>query len=147
MLTTHDMDEAAELADRVGIMDHGKLLALDTPAALTRALPGQTTLEVALALDGASAEALVGELGALEGVERVEQIGATPNGGGPSMGGGPDGGDHRELRARLYLTGEAPRWSRRCHSGGRAQGRLTAVRIGTPSLEDVFIQLTGRALR
>ena len=36
VLTTHDMDEAAELADRVGIIDHGKLLALDTPAALTR---------------------------------------------------------------------------------------------------------------
>ena len=36
LLTTHDMDEAAELADRVGIVDHGKLLALDTPLALTR---------------------------------------------------------------------------------------------------------------
>ena len=32
VLTTHDMDEAAALTDRVGIMDHGKLLALDTPA-------------------------------------------------------------------------------------------------------------------
>ena len=37
VLTTHDMDEAADLADRVGIVDHGKLLALDTPSALTRA--------------------------------------------------------------------------------------------------------------
>ncbi|MDQ1495097.1 MAG: type transport system ATP-binding protein, partial [Actinomycetota bacterium] len=36
LLTTHDMDEAAELADRVGIVDHGRLLALDTPAALTK---------------------------------------------------------------------------------------------------------------
>src|SRR3712207_5624673 len=34
VLTTHDMDEAAALSDRVGIMDHGRLLALDTPAAL-----------------------------------------------------------------------------------------------------------------
>src|SRR3954463_12439029 len=40
VLTTHDMDEAAELTDRVGIMDHGKLLALDTPTALTRGPPG-----------------------------------------------------------------------------------------------------------
>src|SRR3712207_2096684 len=53
VLTTHDMDEAANLADRVGIMDHGRLLALDTPDALTRGLPGRTTLEVAVALDGA----------------------------------------------------------------------------------------------
>ena len=41
ILTTHDMHEAALLADRVGIMDHGKLLALDTPEALMRGLPGQ----------------------------------------------------------------------------------------------------------
>ena len=32
VLTTHDMDEAAEMSDRVGIVDHGKLLALDTPS-------------------------------------------------------------------------------------------------------------------
>ena len=76
VLTTHDMDEAAELADRVGIMDHGKLLALDTPAALTRGLPGRTTLEVAVTLDGTPAEDLLAELGALDGVERVEQVAA-----------------------------------------------------------------------
>src|SRR3712207_7512273 len=46
VLTTHDMDEAAALTDRVGIMDHGKLLALDTPAALTRSLPGSATLDI-----------------------------------------------------------------------------------------------------
>jgi ABC-2 type transport system ATP-binding protein len=42
VLTTHDMDEAAKLCDRVGIVDHGKLLALDSPTALTRSLPGST---------------------------------------------------------------------------------------------------------
>jgi ABC-type glutathione transport system ATPase component len=73
-----------------GIMDHGRLLALDPPAALTRGLPGRTTLEVTVALPDAAA---------------------------------PD-----EL-----LAGQ---WS-----------ELTEVSIGTPSLEDVFIQLTGRALR
>src|SRR5205085_9236774 len=46
VLTTHDMQEAATLAGRVGIMDHGHLLALDTPEALMRSLPGRTTLEV-----------------------------------------------------------------------------------------------------
>jgi ABC-2 type transport system ATP-binding protein len=45
-LTTHDMQEAAVLADRVGIMDRGKLLALDTPDALIRSLPGSSTLEL-----------------------------------------------------------------------------------------------------
>jgi ABC-2 type transport system ATP-binding protein len=40
VITTHDMDEASTLAERVGIMDHGRLLALDRPDALTRSLPG-----------------------------------------------------------------------------------------------------------
>jgi ABC-2 type transport system ATP-binding protein len=131
VLTTHDMDEAAELAGRVGIMDHGKLLALDTPAALTRGLPGRTTLEVAVALDGVPADGLLDELGRLDGVERVEQV-ASPG----------------ALRARLYLTGEAPQLVAPVAAvvaGHRA--RLTDVTIGTPSLEDVFIALTGRTLR
>lgn len=40
VLTTHDMDEAHKLSDRIGIVDHGRLLALDTPDALVRSLPG-----------------------------------------------------------------------------------------------------------
>src|SRR5262249_56048999 len=47
LLTTHDMNEAAELAGRVAIMDHGKLLAIDTPQALVESLPGAATLELA----------------------------------------------------------------------------------------------------
>src|SRR5512132_1096044 len=150
VLTTHDMDEAATLADRVGIMDHGKLLALDSPEALTRGLPGRTTLEIAVALDGTPAEALVAELGALDGVERVEQVAAATNGGGgPPMGGPPAAAvAQRELRARLYLAGDAPLLVAPVAAvvaDHRAQ--LTDLTIGAPSLEDVFIALTGRALR
>lgn len=39
VLTTHDMDEAAKLSDRVGVVDHGRMLALDTPSTLVEALP------------------------------------------------------------------------------------------------------------
>src|SRR3954452_6308721 len=63
VITTHDMDEAAALADRVGIMDHGRLLALDTPAALTRSLPGSATLEVDV--EGAAEDTDDGVLAAL----------------------------------------------------------------------------------
>jgi ABC-2 type transport system ATP-binding protein len=166
VLTTHAMDEAAELADRVGIMDHGKLLALDTPDALTRGLPGQTTLEVAIALsDGTPPEDLLTALGALNGVERVERVEAA-HAGPPAFAGGwpgangppgmppsgpprPEGiGGPRELRARLYVTGDAPLMVApvaRLLADRKAE--LTDVTIGTPSLEDVFIHLTGRALR
>jgi ABC-2 type transport system ATP-binding protein len=163
VLTTHDMDEAAELADRVGIMDHGKLLALDTPAALTRGLPGRTTLEVTVALpDGTHPDDLLAKLGGVAGVERVEPVAAAPAwGGGPPMAGGgapagqgrppaggPDGGNHRELRARLYVAGDAPLMVAPVASlVAQHRAELTEVSIGTPSLEDVFIQLTGRALR
>jgi ABC-2 type transport system ATP-binding protein len=144
VLTTHDMDEAAELADRVGIMDHGRLLALDTPAALTRGLPGRTTLEVAVVLDGTPPESLLGELGALAGVERVEQVQAAGPAGWPAAGAVAP----RELRARLYLAGDAPQLvAPVAEVVAGHHGQLTDVTIGAPSLEDVFIALTGRALR
>ena len=164
VLTTHDMDEAATLADRVGIMDHGKLLALDSPEALTRGLPGRTTLEVTVTLDGTPAEELLAALGALDGVERAERVAAAQGGpaafaGGPPGMGGPPGpppgagppdgdGGPRELRARLYVAGDAPLMVAPVAAVvSRRKAELTEVSIGTPSLEDVFIHLTGRALR
>ena len=74
VLTTHDMDEAAKLCDRVGIVDHGKLLALDTPSALTRGLPGSTTLTVVVDLADVAGDLVAEKLSAIEGIERVERI-------------------------------------------------------------------------
>jgi ABC-2 type transport system ATP-binding protein len=130
VITTHDMDEAATLAERVGIMDHGKLLALDRPDALTRSLPGKTTLEVALAGADGNTGAAVEALERLAGVERLEQLEGS--------------GGH----VRLYVTGDAPLMV--APVAGALSGfgiTLSDVKIGEPSLEDVFINLTGRALR
>src|SRR5215472_2668659 len=81
MLTTHDMDEAAALADRVGIMDHGTLLALDTPDALMHAVPSGTTVELTTRpRDAETGERIVAALGALPTVEGAEKIGASQNG-------------------------------------------------------------------
>jgi ABC-2 type transport system ATP-binding protein len=136
ILTTHDMDEAALLADRVGIMDHGRLLALDTPDALISSLEGEGTLE--LTADQAADGAVVDALGALAGVERVEAVHAAENGGSESQ----------PLRVRLYLTGDAALAvapaAALLHEHGLA---LQDVKLGTPTLEDVFIHLTGRTLR
>ena len=133
LLTTHDMHEAAALSDRVGIMDHGKLLALDTPAELMRSLAGETTLE--LAADQPADGTLVDALAALPGVERVEQL-----------HGSPEDGD--AFRVRLYLAGDAAPLVAPAAAALAEQGlALNDVRLGTATLEDVFINLTGRSLR
>ena len=132
VLTTHDMDEAAALTDRVGIMDHGKLLALDTPPALTRSLPGSATLEVDVerAEDDTDDDVLAA-LGKLPAAERVEPV-----------------ADAGGLRARIYLSGDAAALVGPVSDTLTARSaRLTGVRIGEPSLEDVFLNLTGRELR
>jgi ABC-2 type transport system ATP-binding protein len=137
MLTTHDMHEAAELSDRVAIMDHGRILALDTPQALIHSLPGSTTLELsAHAPEGAAApEGLLDALGGLPDVQRVESV-------------GEDAGQGPELRLRLYLGGPAPQLLAPAAAVLERHGlQLSAVEIGTPTLEDVFIHLTGRKLR
>jgi ABC-2 type transport system ATP-binding protein len=142
ILTTHDMDEAALLADRVGIMDHGHLLALDTPEALMRSLEGEGTLE--LAADRAADGAVVESLAALNGVDRVEQIQASAENGVPDA----PPPDSQPLRVRLYLTGDAALLVAPAAAVFHQHGlTLQDVKLGTPTLEDVFIHLTGRALR
>jgi ABC-2 type transport system ATP-binding protein len=137
-LTTHDMHEAAVLADRVGIMDHGKLLALDTPEALMRSLPGSATLELSVrAQNGDVPEPLVAALEQLGGVERVEAIhDDTPD------------DDAAERRLRLYVSGEASQLIAPTATLLADRGvALNGMELGTPTLEDVFIHLTGRTLR
>ncbi|MGH3795915.1 MAG: ABC transporter ATP-binding protein [Pseudonocardiaceae bacterium] len=142
VLTTHDMDEAAKLCDRVGIVDHGKLLALDTPAALTRSLPGSTTLTVTVSTDGHDPERIGDALSTVHQVERVERITKAAAMAPSAM----DGDDTAQFR--LYTTGEP--------SGVLPPVLKTLAGLGcdlqdlsirTPSLEDVFIHLTGRELR
>ena len=136
LLCTHDMDEAASLADRVGIMDHGRLLALDTPRALVRGLPSGAALEVALVGSPAGPDEddrdLWDTLRRLPGVDHLEPIASAD--------------DLR--RARLYVTGEAAAMVVPVGDASRALGAVLAeVRLSEPSLEDVFIHLTGRRLR
>jgi ABC-2 type transport system ATP-binding protein len=170
-LTTHDMDEATELADRVGIMDHGKLLALDTPDALTSLVPGESTLEIGIEPDGAGPggmDGLLATLSDLPGVERVELV-QRGNGGGPPgvmPGGFPGGGPPRFMpggpggavkqppdgpgarHLRLYCEGDAAGLvSPVVRTLGERGATLADLQLGRPSLEDVFIHLTGRGLR
>ena len=181
VLTTHDMDEAATLSDRVGIVDHGRLLALDTPDALTRGLTGQSVLELAVMPGpGDDVNAMLDELVKLDGVERGERVASEsadfPPGGfaGPgrpppepraAMDGGRAAGRARppgsgaptatvlvdaagETRLRLYLDVEPAVVLGAAIAVLSARGATVSdVHLGQPSLEDVFINLTGRGLR
>jgi ABC-2 type transport system ATP-binding protein len=126
VLTTHDMDEATQLCDRVGIVDHGTLLALGTPDELTRSLPGSATIDVTLAEN--APPPLLDALTDIGGVERVEPA--------DSCG------------VRLYLdTDPAGRIGEVAQAVAAHGATLTDLSFGRASLEDVFISLTGRGLR
>ncbi len=136
VLTTHDMDEAEKLSDRVGIVDHGKLLALDTPEALIKSLPGGATIDAAVQPGVLPPAETIDLLSALDGVEKVEEI----------PGGSAD--TDPELRLRLYTGGEPAALlgpvAQLLHQRGVPVRDLS---LGTATLEDVFISLTGRELR
>jgi ABC-2 type transport system ATP-binding protein len=172
VLTTHDMDEAAKLCDRVGIVDHGKLLALDTPTELTKTLPGRTTITFTVALGGVASGEVAAKLSAVDGVERVEQIaasgggfgggappwagaggmpggsGAGVTGAGGANGAGGNGGAPEPNQFRLYSDFEAAVVLPSALSAlGELGCEVSDLALGRPSLEDVFIHLTGRELR
>ena len=141
VLTTHDMEEADRLCDRIAIMDHGRILALDTPEGLRRLIPGGTMLEVRTRLPQAvPAGAPAGEepveaaLAALPGVTAVERR--------------PGSGTDAAAVYRLYATGDAGQLlASAAQAVVREEAELLDLRFARPSLEDVFIHLTGSNLR
>jgi ABC-2 type transport system ATP-binding protein len=127
VLTTHDMDEATKLCDRVGIVDHGKLLTLDTPAELTKSLPGSNTVSVTVGVNGHEIGKITQELSEVDGVQRVEEVGGM---------------------YRVYTDSDTAITLPAVLNVMRDLDVVVSdVAIGKPSLEDVFIHLTGRELR
>ena len=122
VMTTHYMEEADRLCDRLAIIDHGKLLALDSPAGLRARAPGGTLIEVTL--DGDAAP-LLPAVQAMPALKRVSANGA-------------------ELRAYAQRAGEAiAELIRAAEQAGRAP---LDIRLTPPSLETLFVSLTGRKL-
>jgi ABC-2 type transport system ATP-binding protein len=124
LLTTHYMEEADELCGRVAIMDHGRILALDTPAALKRSIDADTI--VTLSVDG-DGDAVVPTIEQLEGVTAVTP---APHGAlAVHMRGG------RGIVPRLIAAADA------------AGHPVTDLSVAEPTLETVFIDMTGKDLR
>ena len=121
--TSHYMEEVERLADHIVIIDHGKVLADESPEALFRRLPSQAALRVDLA-QGAP-QALVDGIAALPGVTGVR---ADPFGVAIELAASADA-----LPVMAWLHGQ----------GCRAPHFATA----RTKLEDIFLNLTGRSLR
>jgi ABC-2 type transport system ATP-binding protein len=124
MLTTHYMEEADQLCDRVAIMDHGRILALDTPTGLKQGVGADTIVTVKVSGDIAGLAAVLQEK--IPEINRIRDL---------------DGG------VELHVTGAdrlVPRVVNASEDGG---WRVGDVSISEPSLEDVFINMTGKELR
>ncbi len=124
LITTHYMDEADKLCDRIAIVDHGTLVAMGTPVELKNSVAGANVVEVHFDRDD---EAWPGRLKAMEGVTSVQPEGAgfyrviTKSGSKTTM-------QIVELASRLGET-------------------LTSLSVQNTTLDDVFIHYTGRQLR
>jgi ABC-2 type transport system ATP-binding protein len=123
LLTTHYMDEADRLCDRIAIVDHGKLVALDSPMKLKASLAGTTTLEVSFT---GVPEAWQEKLRALPGVEKVTG---------------------EDLVFRI-ATSSGPATTMALMQLAAASGATVhALTVQTTTLDDVFVHYTGRQLR
>ena len=125
ILTTHDMVEADRLCDRIAIVDHGKIIALDTPRGLRTHLPAEHGVE--LVVDGATDPAEV-----FAGLTWAERVTTAPS------------GDRWQVR----LYGEADTAQADALQAATAAGlTVHELRRIEGTLEDVFVHLTGRELR
>ena len=123
LLTTHYMEEADRLCDRVAIMDRGRILALDTPAELKRTVGADTIVKISAEGD---LDALAIHLEGLDGAMRVQVVDSV---------------------VRVHLRGSQgvlPRVVARAEAGGFT---VTDLSVTEPTLEAVFINLTGKDLR
>ncbi len=123
LLTTHYMEEADELCQRVAIMDHGRILAMGSPEELRHSIGAETVLSLQLE---PVTEGLLAALGAVPGVRALE-----------STSGG----------VRLYADSDHGLLPQLIHTVLAEGVELRDVSIRTPTLETVFIKLTGRELR
>ena len=122
LLTTHDMAEADRLCDRMAIVDHGKVIASDTPRGLRRLLPGAEGLELTLAAARDPSAAL----------DALGEVEVEPGGNGT-------------WKARVYGSDVPPGGAIAAAEAGGA--RVLDLRRIEGTLEDVFVHLTGRDLR
>lgn len=129
LLTTHYMEEADQLSDRIGIIDQGKIIALDTPAALKNSINQLDIMQLEVANFDPT---LTEQLTALPTIENV----ATRYLGTDSA-----------WSLALHTTDSRGMLPLVINTIGAKAGQIRHMQIAQPTLEDVFISLTGKQLR
>jgi ABC-2 type transport system ATP-binding protein len=124
LLTTHYMEEADQLCSRVAIVDHGKVLTIDSPAQLKRSVPGGylVELQVRNSADGLFTDALR----SLAGVVEIKA---------------------ENDRVRVYADRVEGLLANAMRLAGEQNVIVTDAHVSEPSLENLFLHLTGRSLR
>jgi ABC-2 type transport system ATP-binding protein len=123
LITTHYMDEADKLCDRIAIVDHGQLMALDSPMRLKASIPGKNILEVSFATEPADWERTLERLPDVESVVGHDHVYRIASANGPAT--------TLALMDRAAQSGIGVR----------------SLSVQSTSLDDVFVHYTGRALR
>jgi ABC-2 type transport system ATP-binding protein len=124
LVTTHYMDEADRLCDRIAIVDHGKLVALDTPHALKNSIPGSSVIEAQFLQPPA------GWQQTLEGLAGVKSV-------------QPEGAD----MYRLLTEDGSKTTTALVETAVHAGIVVKTLTVQSTTLDDVFVHYTGRALR
>ncbi|OLC11648.1 MAG: hypothetical protein AUH44_02015 [Chloroflexi bacterium 13_1_40CM_68_15] len=127
LLTTHYMEEADQLCDRVAIIDHGRIVALDTPAALKRTIRAEEVVHLELGIDGDDRTVLE-HLGRMATVARSERTNGT-------------------LAVTAHCASARDFVPAAFDAARSAGATIRHVEVVPVTLEDVFLSLTGRALR
>jgi ABC-2 type transport system ATP-binding protein len=123
LLTTHYMDEADKLCDRIAIVDHGKLVALDSPLKLKASIPGSTIMEVSFSSVPA------GWLETLRGLADVQTVKVD------------------EHVFRIASTSGPQSTVALLEAAKAAEVTVTSLSVQSTTLDDVFLHYTGRQLR
>lgn len=124
VITTHYMDEADRLCDRIAIVDHGKLVALDTPPALKASVPGSNVIEAQFENAPADWEQRLHKLTAVTSVQ------------------------HEGAGMYRILTGDGSRTTTELvESAVHANVKIKSLSVQNTTLDDVFVHYTGRQLR
>ncbi len=124
LITTHYMDEADRLCDRIAIVDHGKLVALDTPEALKASVPGSNVIEVQFGKVPAEWEQQLKQLSDVTSVK------------------------HEAANMYRVLTGHGSRTTTQLvEMAVQAGVDVKSLSVQNTTLDDVFVHYTGRQLR